>query len=331
MKINQIGGEFALIQRLGAISKGDHPQVIQGIGDDAAVLKTGPESAPYLLVTVDTLVENRHFKRQWAGPEQIGMKAAESNVSDIAAMGGVADWMVVSLTLPSETEVHWVEGLYRGLAECCRSHGMALVGGDTTQGPVVTISITLIGHVMSQDLCLRSDAKIGDRLMTTGLLGAPAAAMALLDKGLKPSVYLMDKLVSPRCRMDIAGTLAPLANAMIDISDGLAAETRHICTQSRLGAEIIAAKIGFHPEVLAAADRLGCDPLAWALGGGEDYELLFTISAKNYTALRKTGLECHEMGRITSVTAGTVLVHPDGRRTALEGGYDHFSAVDFHS
>ena len=164
--------------------------MIQGIGDDAAVLKTAAEPVPYLLVTADNMMENRHFKRQWATPEQIGFKAAESNVSDIAAMGGTAHWLVVSLALPRDIEVDWVERLYRGLVDSCQRHGVAVVGGDTIQGPVVTISITLLGRVEPQNLCLRSDAQIGDHLMVTGQLGAPAAAIALLDKGIQPLVQV---------------------------------------------------------------------------------------------------------------------------------------------
>lgn len=326
MKISQIGGEFALIQRLSAISSSQDDQVIQGIGDDAAVLKTAAEPAPYLLVTADTMVENRHFKRQWATPEQIGFKAAESNVSDIAAMGGTAHWLVVSLALPRDIEVDWVERLYRGLAESCRRHGVAVIGGDTIQGPVVTISITLLGRVEPQNLCLRSDAQIGDHLMVTGLLGASAAAVALLDKGIQPSQYLLDKLLTPRCRMDVAGLIAPLANAMIDISDGLAAETGHICARSKVGAELSVEKILFHPDVAAAAKILHSDPLEWVLGGGEDYELLFSIPNDRLAALQKSDLECHDVGVITPADTGAVLIRPDGQRTVLTGGFNHFSS-----
>jgi thiamine-monophosphate kinase len=324
MKITGIGGEFSLIQRLKKISDTDHHQVIQGIGDDAAVLKTDTESASYLLVTTDTLIENQHFKRQWASAEQIGFKAGESNASDIAAMGGGGDWLVVSLALPEDVEVDWVEGMYRGLNDSCRRNGITVVGGDTTRGPVVMISITLLGHVVPSNLCLRSDAKAGDILMVTGLLGAPAAAVALLDKGIQPCKYLMERLTAPRCRMDVVATIAPLANAMIDISDGLAAETRHICHQSKVGAELAAAEINFHPEVTAAAEILNCDPLQWVLGGGEEYELLFSIPAKNLPALHDAGIDCHEVGVITPPGTGAVLIASDGRRSELKGGYDHF-------
>jgi thiamine-monophosphate kinase len=124
--------------------------------------------------------------------------------------------------------------------------------------------------------------------------------------------------------MDVAGTIAPLANAMIDISDGLAAETGHICSQSKVGAELAVEKIHFHPEVSAAAEILDCDPLEWVLGGGEDYELLFSIPKGNLTALQDTGLEYHEVGIITPADAGVILIKPDGQRTALQGGYNHF-------
>jgi len=327
MKITHIGGEFSLIQRLAKLTAADHHQVIQGIGDDAAVLKTNAEPAPYLLVTTDTMVENQHFKRHWASAEQIGFKAGESNASDIAAMGGVGDWLVISLALPGDIEVEWVDGLYRGLTDSCRRNGIIVVGGDTTRGPVVMISITLLGHVAPQNLCLRSAAKIGDILMVTGPLGAPAAAAALLDKGIQPSRYLLDRLMTPRCRLDVASTIAPLAHAMIDISDGLAAETRHICNQSKVGAELAVEKIDIHPEVTAAAGVLNCDPLVWIMGGGEEYELLFSIPKAHLPALQDTGIQFHEVGVITPADAGAVLVTTDGRRTPLKGGYDHFDPI----
>lgn len=325
MKISQIGGEFALIERLAKIMPLHHDQLIKGIGDDAAVIQLGPESEPYLLVTTDTMVQNHHFRCQWASAEQIGFKAGESNVSDIAAMGGVADWLVVSLTLPREIQVDWVEGLYQGLGDCCRRHGIIMVGGDTTRGPVVIISITLLGHVSRQYLCLRSQAQVGDLMMLTGTLGASAAALALLKKKRQPSSYLLDKHLSPRSRMDVAGRIAPLANAMIDVSDGLGAEVLHICEQSNVGAELSEEKIRLHPDVIAAAALLNCNPLKWVMGGGEDYELLFTISEQNLALLSKQGIAGNPVGKITDAASGANLILRNGKRISLSGGYNHFN------
>jgi len=324
MKIKEIGGEFGLIERLRKMVTTSRQEVVVGIGDDAAVLKTGPPPAPFLLVTTDLLVENTHLNRMWATPEQIGLKSAECNVSDIAAMGGQPLWMFVSLVLPDGVDVEWVEGLYRGLHQSCQKHGMALLGGDTTRGATTTVNITLIGSVSQDCLCLRSDAKPGDRLVVSGSLGASAAGLALLQQGLKPSEYLMSKHMTPQSRMDICSRLAPLVHAMIDISDGLGAEIGHICKASGVGAEIAADRIPIHAEVHAAARMLNADPLGWAIGGGEDFELLFSIPAERMAKLAAEGVSLFEIGTITDRPDRIELVHADGRRSRLIGGFNHF-------
>ncbi len=325
MKINDIGGEFALIEHLARLVPRQGADLIEGIGDDAAVLRTAPEPAPYLLVTTDMLVENEHFRTHWAAPEQIGYKASECNVSDIAAMGGTPTWMFVALALPRRTELEWVEALYRGLARSCHRHGIALAGGDTTQGPTIAISITLLGSVTPEKLCLRSHARVGDLLAVTGSLGASAAGLALLDKGREPTPYLLEKHRAPSCRMDLSDRIAPLAHAMIDISDGLASEVRHICARSKVGAELVAEQIPLHPDVAAAARLLGVDPLQWALGGGEDYELLFSIAPEQWPKLQAAAADCRVVGRVVEPAAGMVLIQPDGTRRTLAGGFTHFA------
>ena len=324
MKIKEIGGEFALIDRLTAIVAVDRAEVIQGIGDDAAVIRMAQGSSSYLLVTTDLLVENRHFKRIWATPHQIGVKASECNVSDIAAMGGTAHWMFVSLVLHEDEEVEWVEDVYQGIARSCRQHGIALLGGDTTQGPVATINIALLGTVSPQNLCLRSHARPGDLLMVTGPLGGSAAGLALLTDGQTPPEYLLQKHLEPKCRMDAVGSIAPLANAMIDISDGLGSEVHHLCTQSKVGAEIHAKAIPLHNEVVQAGQILGVDPLQWAIGGGEDFELLFSIPPAKLPTLEEMGIKCYPIGRVTDQVGRAILIAPNGLFEPLGGGYNHF-------
>ncbi|MBR9982718.1 MAG: thiamine-phosphate kinase [Desulfatitalea sp.] len=331
MNISDSGGEFALIQRLARIVPGTDTRVVKGIGDDAAVVQVAPAPAPYLLITTDILVEDRHFRRAWSSPEHIGEKAAECNISDIAAMGGAPQWMVVALVLKATEEVDWVEGLYRGLHRSCRRHGVTLLGGDTTQGPVATISITLLGSVAPHHLRLRSHARPGDLLLVTGPLGGAAAALALLEAGHTPSTYLMDKHRTPHCRMDVAGRIACVARAMIDISDGLGSEVHHICEASQVGAEIDASAIPLHPDVLQAARTLGCEPLTWALSGGEDFELLFSIAPERMAELEQVGCAIHPVGRITARQGGVLMIDRNGRRLPLPGGYDHFSRGPAHS
>lgn len=322
--IKDIGGEFALIDQLTKITTQNHPDLIVGIGDDAAVIRTAPEPAPYLLVTTDILVEGRHFKSQWATPDLIGIKAAECNLSDIAAMGGTPTWMFISLVLNKDTDVRWVQALYSGIFSSCQRHGAIVSGGDTTQGPINTINITVLGSVAPDYLCLRSHAAPGDLLMVTGSLGASAAGLALLSKGIKPPPYLYQKHVSPSCRLDVSRKIAAFANAMIDISDGLGSEVNHICRQSMLGAEIDANDVPMHEEVRAAAELLGINPLDFAISGGEDFEILFSIQPEKQLLLKQSGLVCHPVGRLVDASKGVQLISSDGRKAPLPGGYNHF-------
>ena len=323
MKIEEIGGEFALIDRLAKVVPGEHGDLVVGMGDDAAVIRMAPEPAPYLLATTDILIEERHFRRQWAEPEQIGIKAAESNISDIAAMGGKPTWMLISLALSPDTDVTWARRLYEGIGASCRRHGVIVAGGDTTQGSVNTINISLLGAVSPTHLCLRSQALDGDLLMVTGTLGASAAALALLSAGESPSDYLLEKHLTPACRMDVVDSIGPLANAMIDISDGLGSEVHHICNQSQVGADIYADAIPIHDAVHAAGKTLDRTPVDFAIQGGEDYELLFSISEDNLSALDNTGLTTYMVGKVVERDAGAILVTSDGRR-ALSSGFNHF-------
>lgn len=325
MRIHDIGGEFALIERLARQSPVDHADLHTGIGDDAAVIAGSLGKGGLLLVTTDMLVESSHFRRDWASPEQVGIKSVVCNVSDIAAMGGTPTFMFVSLALPSDADVNWVESLYRGMADACRRYGVVLAGGDTTHGRDVTVSITLLGRVSSGNLRLRSHARSGELLCVTGPLGGAAAGLAMLSAGLDPPPYLKNKHLAPECRLDVAPAIAPLARAMIDVSDGLAAEVGHICERSNTGAEIDAEAIPLHPSVRDAARRTKGDALAFALSGGEDFELLFSITPENLRVLTAKGVAVTVVGRVTDANAGRMLVHPDGSRVPLSGGYNHFS------
>jgi thiamine-monophosphate kinase len=325
MKIHDIGGEFALIDRMARQSPVIHPDLVAGIGDDAAVIGGSFPDGDYLLVTTDMLVETTHFRRDWATPEQVGIKSVACNVSDIAAMGGTPTFMFVSLALAADTEVAWVETFYKGMAEACRRYGVVLAGGDTTHGEVATISITLLGRVSPGNLRLRSHARPGELLCVTGALGGSAAGLAMLAAGLDPPQYLKEKHLAPVCRLDVSPVIAPVARAMIDISDGLAAEVNHICDNSATGAEIVVADIPIHPSVRDAARLTGHDPLDFALSGGEDFELLFSISPENKHLLEKKGIPVTVVGRVTEAATGRILSFPTGKRLTLYGGYDHFS------
>ncbi len=325
MKIHDIGGEFVLIDRLARQSSIIHPDLVAGIGDDAAVIGGSFPDGDYLLVTTDMLVEHSHFRRDWATPAQIGIKSVACNVSDIAAMGGIPTFMFVSLALAADTEVAWVESLYKGIAEACRQYGVVLAGGDTTHGNAATISITLLGRVSPENLRLRSHARPGELLCVTGPLGGSAAGLAMLAAGLDPPPSLKEMHLAPVCRLDISPVIAPMARAMIDISDGLAAEVNHICDQSGTGAEIVVADIPIDPAVREAARLTGNDPLDFALSGGEDFELLFSITSENRQLLEEKGIPVTMVGWVTEAASDRILALPGGKRIRLAGGYNHFS------
>jgi thiamine-monophosphate kinase len=211
------------------------------------------------------------------------------------------------------------------MADACRRYGVVLAGGDTTHGDKVTICITLLGRVSPSNLRLRSHARPGELLCVTGHIGGAAAGLAMLSAGLNPCDYLRDKHLDPGCRLDVAPAIAPLARAMIDISDGLAAEVNHICDQSGTGAEIVAADIPIHPSARKAARLTANDPLVFALSGGEDFELLFSISPQNRQRLEEKGVGAIVVGRVTPASSGRMLVLPDGSKTFISGGYNHFS------
>jgi thiamine-monophosphate kinase len=325
MRIDDIGGEFTLIERLCAHVPAVHKNLLAGIGDDAAVIGGIQADGSHLLVTTDMLVENSHFKCEWAAPEQIGIKSVVCNVSDIAAMGGTPTFMFVSLALPPTTEVEWAESLYRGMGRACRRYGVILAGGDTTHGAAVTINIALLGRVAPENLCLRSHARPGDLLCVTGPVGTAAAGLAMMSAGFETPDLLKEKHLMPGCRLDVSPAIAPLAHAMIDISDGLAAEVNHICKQSKTGAEIVAADIPLHPLAVEAARLTENDPLSFALAGGEDFELLFSITPQNRQQLERRGIDIVTVGKVTDAAAGIFLRMPDGKSQALAGGYNHFS------
>jgi len=315
--IKDYGGEFALIDLITKKARGR--EVIVGIGDDAAVLKY--DSRRLLLWTTDMMVESDHFNTRWSTPRQIGRKAMEANVSDIAAMGGLPKQALVSISLPDDTQIEYIEELYRGMRDVCRRYGFDIVGGNTTHGQKIVIDVSLLGLVEKNRLRLRSDARKGDLVCVTGDLGKSRAGLETLKKGLMGDVR--DHL-EPKCRLKEAREIGKHANAMIDVSDGLASEVNHICERSRVGAEIDKQKIPVSKNTLKLAEKLHRDARDFALQGGEDFELVFTIPEKKLRKIR-IGCPVTVVGRIVDRKKGAVLLD-NGRRTRLGGGFDHFRA-----
>lgn len=269
-------GEFGLIHRLTA-GLADRPGVHVGVGDDAAVLDLTP--GRHLVVTTDVLVEGRHFTAELAAPEDWGWKAVTVNLSDLAAMGAEPRYLLLALTLPPGTQVPTLDRLYAGITQACDRFQVALVGGDVSAGPALSLAVTALGE--AEQPRTRAGARPGDRLVVTGPLGASAAGLALLQRGDDQARAVLDAHPNlaaayrrPWPELAAGIRLARLgASAMIDVSDGLAGDALHLAEASRVGVEVHDSSVPLAPGVAETAKLLGVDSIELALGGGEDYVL----------------------------------------------------------
>ncbi|MBN2107315.1 MAG: thiamine-phosphate kinase [Deltaproteobacteria bacterium] len=330
MQIKSLG-EFGLISRIARIAAAADPLVVKAIGDDAAVVSLGRGRC--LLMTTDLLKEGIHFKTAFSSPFLLGKKCLSVNLSDIAAMGGEPTYYVVSLAAPPETPYGFVRDLYRGMAAQARRFGASLLGGDTTASQDgLVVSITLLGKARQAQVLYRHGARPGELVYVTGTLGDSALGLALLHGGRAgPHNRLVRRHLDPQPRLAAGQVLARThaASAMMDISDGLAGDLRHIMEQSGVGARIFLDRLP-----LSAAYRTYCPACAGnfylpALGGGEDYELLFTAPAEKEKTVRliskRLGLPMTCIGRITGKRPGLTLIGSDGKPARLpEAGFRHF-------
>lgn len=310
-----------------------------GIGDDSAVL----ESGRFDLVAMDTLVEGVHFRRDWSSSEAIGWKALAVNISDIAAMGGVPGAFFLSLALPSPLEVQWVRGLLAGMKEAARElmpDGLvvSVAGGDTvaTSGPAV-VTITALGSSPEKGPILREGTKVGDRIVVLGELGLSAAGLAIARKpevaasADYPVVWEAFQRPRPNIKAGIMLGLAGLPSAMIDISDGLLQDLGHLLKANQVGAYLESAKVAVHPELMALeAAGLG-SAFEWIFAGGEDFQLLMTISPEKMVRFKELsdeeGWKIQELGEVRPLTEGLKVVDRDGVPIQLKSqGYTHFEA-----
>ena len=316
--IKEFGGEFALIGAIaGKLGQAWDKNIVKGIGDDAAVFKH--DNKYYMLWTVDMMVEGDHFSRKWSTPRQIGMKSMESNVSDIAAMGGFPKYALVSISLPEDVTIEFVKEMYGGMHAVAEKYDFSIVGGNTTRGKSIVIDVTVIGFVEKDRLRLRSGARVGDLVCVTGDLGKSRAGLELLLAG--KAGYTRGHL-EPKCRLPEARVISKHANAMIDVSDGLASEVTHLCEMSGTGALILKHSIPLSRQTKTAAKIVGKDPYDYALNGGEDYELLFTVGREKLREIRlRTPVTV--VGIVTARKHGIKI--SDGKTLSnLKGGYDHF-------
>jgi thiamine-monophosphate kinase len=306
-----------------------------GIGDDCAVLEPG---RGLLVVTTDLLLEDIHFRRAYAEPADIGWKAMAVNLSDIAAMGGRPRWALVALACPPGTAVADVEAFYTGALKLGDEHGVAIVGGDTSVSPAGwLVNVTLMGEAARP--VLRSGAHPGDVVAVTGTLGASGAGLALLQDGRE----LPGLPASARARV-IAAHLRPqprvvegrwmadtgALTAMVDLSDGLATDLGHITVESTVGARIHLDRLPVDESARAVGAALGRDPLDWATGGGEDYELLLTCAPAAFHGLaaelrEATGVPLTAIGEITAGPPRVRWLDADGRERPVTPGCEHFT------
>ena len=327
MKICQIG-EFGLIDKIKEAAIVEASTVVEGIGDDAAVVLATPKH--FQLLTTDMLVEGIHFDLQTISPWQLGYKAMAVNLSDIAAMGGMPRQALISLALPPELELEFVEGFYQGLKEICRQYRVNIVGGDTVASRRdVVINVVVLGEVEPSCLQRRSGAKAGDLIITAGSLGDSAAGFELLQRGsweeLSFAWPLVTSHLTPRPQLEEGRILAENgATSMNDISDGLASEANEIAKASQVCLRIDAERIPFSAALREAAACLGKDSLQYALYGGEDYKLLATLPPDCLAAV-SAKIDVNVIGVVESGEAGVFLLEEDGGIVRIEAkGYDHF-------
>jgi len=342
--------EFDFIKRIGKLAhaRGAAPGLVRGIGDDAAVLKSLAGSD--VVVSTDLLVEDVDFRRNTTRPDLLGHKALAVSLSDLAAMGARPRWALLSLGIPNDVwDSEFVDNFYVGFFELAARYGVHLIGGDISRTPDrIIIDSIAIGECPAEREVFRDGAKAGDQIFVTGFLGDAAAGLRLIERGARlhaaatekpagasvdeeehhPIDHLLLRQLRPEPRVGWGLLLGEqqLATAMIDLSDGLSSDLNHLCEESKVGALIDAASIPIDPLVKDLSGRRALDPLMLALHGGEDFELLFTVSPESVAKLPKRvdGVSLTRIGEIKETGAG-VQISEGSRRWKLEpGGWEHF-------
>ena len=313
-------GEFDLIARIRARA-GTRDDIVLGIGDDAALL--APPPGRQLVVTADTLNAGVHFPAGTA-PADIGWKALAVNLSDLASMGAEPAWCTLSLSLP-QSDAAWIDGFLDGFLALAVEYGIVLVGGDTTRGPL-SVSVTAMGFVDAGRALRRDGARVGDDLWITGTLGDAAGALALLERD--PAHALRTRLDRPTPRVRAGLALVGLANACVDVSDGLLADLGHIASRSGVAAQVEVDALPVSEALRAAFDE--ATRTAMQASGGDDYELCFTapVDAREHVEALSSQLDLRitRIGRMVA-GEGVQALRADGRPwSSARRGYDHFAA-----
>jgi len=314
-------GEFGLIEHLTKNFKIKQKSTVKGIGDDAAVLDFKSKK---IVVSTDFLIENVHFDLSYMPLKHLGYKAVVVNLSDVYAMNANATQVTVSIAVSNRFPLEALEELYTGIETACKIYNVDVVGGDTTSSTTgLIISVTAIGEIEIEYVVYRNGAKPSDLLVVTGDLGGAYMGLQILERekevfkvnpknqpDLEPYDYIIERQLKPEARKDIVKLLKDLnvkPTSMIDISDGLSSEIIHLCKQSDVGVELYENKIPLDPQVISTCEEFNIDSTTIALNGGEDYELLMTISQKDYPKI-KANPNLTVIGYITEKERGMHLV-----------------------
>jgi thiamine-monophosphate kinase len=325
--------EADLIERIASLAQRSAEDAILGIGDDAAIIRKNEHQ--WWLLSIDSQIENVHFKREYTPARMLGHKALAVNLSDIAAMGGTPRFALLSLNLPKDIESSFIDEVLAGMVALADKHSTIIIGGDiAASGNGLTITVTIIGECPAGRALRRDGAKPGDWIFVTGRLGLAAMGLQLLQRGHRYAPELPPHLqqpilahLQPTPRLEVGQALAEcrLANALIDVSDGLSTDLFHICQASGVGAVVSADQV---PTTREAPEDLNTTGLELALNGGEDYELLFTVprtSLQQIELLRNQfrDLPITLIGEITNESGRMYLERSGERMPLLPRGHDH--------
>jgi thiamine-monophosphate kinase len=318
-------GEFGLIRVLTGKIILKNKSSILGVGDDAAVLDMRDKKT---VVTTDMLTEGIHFDLVYTPLRHLGYKSVVVNLSDIYAMNAIPSQILVSIAVSAKFTIEMIQEFYEGIHLACEVYGVDLVGGDTTSSLTgLTVCITAIGSAPEEKLVYRSGAKENDLICVSGNLGAAFMGLQLLERekriymqtgevqpDLTDKDYILERQLKPEARRDIINLLDKSGikpTSMIDISDGLSSEINHLCHASDMGCRIFAEKIPIADETKAMAEELNLEPVTISLNGGDDYELLFTVSLADFEKVNAIA-EISVIGHMTKKSEGNYLVIPDG-------------------
>ncbi len=332
-------GEFGLISHLTKNINNQNSSTVFGVGDDAAVIDQPGEH--YQLISTDLLLEGIHFDLMYSPLKHLGYKAVIVNLSDIYAMNGTPEQILFSFGISNRFSVQALEELYKGIELACEIYGVDLVGGDTASSKQgLVISVSAIGRVVKERIVYRHTAKEGDLVCSTGDFGAAYCGLQFLEREkqiyidspkvqpeLEDQVYVLGRQLKPEARRDTIKLLDSyniLPTAMIDVSDGLSSDITHICKRSRVGVRLYEENIPISREAYEAALQFNMDPITCALNGGEDYELLFTISPEDRPKLEQILSDISVIGNITAESEGMKLFTKGGNSyDLLAQGWKH--------